>query len=202
VFRFDRPNLDRLLGAYDGIDGDECRARKRGEYLLLGPPRYFTAPTASTRSAPSGLKLKDGHGPTKAYFAFSSLAAAFDLWDVEVGVPGYDNGEALDLTNQWLVTFRQFAPRYLHTLTEFKVTGFYDPVLFTELLAVKGVEGTGTIHFPDGSTLAFYCYIRMFEPTSLQEGTTPKCTITVKPTNADPTTGAEEAPVLVSVAGT
>lgn len=64
------------------------------------------------------------------------------------------------------------------------------------------VEQTITITFPDGSTLAFYGFMKSFEPDNLEEGTFPIATVAFVPTNADPTTGDEEAPVLTSVAGT
>ncbi len=177
----------------------------RGDLLPTCDADFFrvlyTAPVASTRTDPPGKRLKDGHGPDKAYFAFSD-DLTFNLFDIEVGVPGIDNGEAIDITTQWNDEWRQFAPRYLDTLTEFTVVGAYDPIFFDEIHDLRGNEGTGTTHFPDGSTLAYYCYCRMLEFDSLVEGTMPRCTLTVRPTNTDPVTGGEESPVLVEVSGT
>jgi hypothetical protein len=93
-------------------------------------------------------------------------------------------------------------PRRLKTLTEFEMTAAYDPSLFTAALALINVKTTVTVTFPDGSTLAFYGFLQKIEFSELVEGEQPECTITVVPTNQDPTTGAEEAAVLTSVAGT
>ena len=161
----------------------------------------YTAPTPGTRVAPPGLLLKDGHGPTKSTFAFSG-DLNWDLFDIEVGIPGFDAGEPIDITTQFNTTWRQFFLRTLFTLTPFDVTGGFDPSLLTQILAQKGVNGTGTIHFPDDSTYAFYCGVRQIQFEKLVEGTLPKVTVTIVPTNTDPTTGAEEGPVLASSAGT
>ncbi len=172
-----------------------------GLILILLGSVLGTAPAVITRVAPPGKLLKDGHGPTKATLAISA-DTNLNIWEVEVGLPGYDNGEALDITTQWNVDWRTFAPRFLNTLTEFTVVGLFDPALYTEVLALKGVETTFTIHIPDDSTLSFFAYVRMMEFEALVEGTPPRVTLTIKPTNTDPVTGAEEDPVLVSSAGT
>jgi hypothetical protein len=99
-------------------------------------------------------------------------------------------------------TYRTMGPRRLKTLTEFEMTAAYDPSLFTAALALINVKTTVTVTFPDGSTLAFYGFLQKIEFSELVEGEQPECTITVVPTNQDPTTGAEEAAVLTSVAGT
>ncbi len=162
---------------------------------------FYTAPTPAARVAPSGLKLQDGKGPTKATFTFSA-DTNWNLFDIEVGIPGFDAGEPVDTTTQFNNVWRTMFLRVLFTLTEFTVVGAFDPVLFTEVLAQKGVNGTGTINFPDGSTLAFYCGIRQMEFDAMVEGTMPRATLTIVPTNTDPVTFAEEGPVLTSVSGT
>jgi hypothetical protein len=162
---------------------------------------YFTAPVAAARVDPSGRKLQDGHGPTLATFTFSA-DTNWNLFDIEVGVPGFDAGEPVDTTTQFNDTWRTMFMRTLFTLTEFTVTGAYDPQFLTEVLAQKGVNGTGTINFPDGSTYAFFCGIRQLEFDAMVEGTMPRATLTIVPTNTDPSTGAEEGPVLTSVSGT
>lgn len=162
---------------------------------------YCTAPTTTARVAPPGRRLEDGKGPTKATLAFASDPNV-NLWEIEVGVPGFDNGDAIDTTTQWNSTWRTFAARVLFTLTEFTVVGAYDPSLLTEILALKGVEMAMTLHFPDDSTYDFFAFIRVMEFDALVEGTMPRATLTIQPTNTDPTTGGEESPVLTSSAGT
>lgn len=162
---------------------------------------FMTPPAVITRIAPPGRRLKDGHGPTKATLAISA-DTNLNIWEIEVGLPGYDNGEAIDTTTQWNTDWRTFAARYLNTMTEFQVVGAFDPSIYDEVLALKGVETTFTIHIPDDSTLSFFGYVRTMEFEKMVEGTMPKVTLGIKPTNTDPATGAEEDPVLVSSSGT
>ena len=177
----------------------------RGDLLPTCDADFFrvlyTPPTPSARVAPTGIRLKDGHGPHKALMTIAA-DTNINIWEIEVGLPGYDNGEAIDITTQWNDDFRTFWTRYLHTLTEFTVVGAFDPILYTEVLAIRGVVTTFTIQFTDLSTLAFYAYVRMMEFDAMVEGTMPRVTLTIKPTNADPTTAEEEAPVLTNVPGT
>lgn len=172
-----------------------------GPFDPLSHLTFGTAPTTTARVAPPGRKLEDGKGPTRATLAFASDPNV-NLWEIEVGVPGFDNGDAIDTTTQWNSTWRTFAARVLFTLTEFTVVGAYDPALLTEILALKGVEMAMTLHFPDDSTYDFFAFIRTMEFDAMTEGTMPRATLTIQPTNTDPATGAEEGPVLTSSAGT
>jgi hypothetical protein len=99
-------------------------------------------------------------------------------------------------------TYRTFAPRQLATLTEITITAAYDPILYTEILALINQEDTFTITFPDGSTVAFYGYIRSFDPQDCVEGTQPEATIVIQPTNWDPANNVEAGPAVAEVAGT
>jgi hypothetical protein len=58
-----------------------------------------------------------------------------------------------------------------------------------------------TVTFSDGSTLAFWGFLKSFEPSENTEGEQPEAEITIFPTNVD-NSGAEQVPVLTSVAGT
>ena len=58
-----------------------------------------------------------------------------------------------------------------------------------------------TVTFPDGSTWAFWGYMRVFEPDALTEGEMPTATVTITPTNED-ASHAERGPAISSVTGT
>jgi hypothetical protein len=124
------------------------------------------------------------------------------FWEVEVTPPGIDGGDPVDTTTMLNETWRTRAPRALYTLTNAQLTAAYDPEIYTNILALINVETAITVHFPDGSTVAFYGFLQTFTPAALVEGTQPRATIVIVPTNQDPTSGAEEAPVVTSVAGT
>ena len=142
--------------------------------------------------------MDDGYRTLVAFNADPDIS----FWEKTVTPPGLDGGDAVDTTTMHNDRWRGKGPRYLIEMTEFSMTAAYDPDIYNQILNLINVETTVTVHFPDGSTLAFYGYLRAFEPDSIEEGTQPEATITVVPTNQDPTTGSEEAPVLTSVAGT
>lgn len=155
-------------------------------------------PSPTARQTPAGIKLEDGHS------TIITLAADPDvsLWEKSVTPPGIDGGDAVEQTTMHNVTWRPMAPRRLKTLTEMTFTAAYDPDAYNQLVGLINVETTVTVRFPDGSTLAFYGYLKSFEPQELSEGEQPEANCSIVPTNADPVTGAEAGPVLTSAAGT
>ena len=161
--------------------------------IILG-----AAPTPTARVDPTGIKLDDGYR-TLVTFA---LDTNIEFWEKSVTPPGLDGGDEIDTTTMHNDDWRTNAPRALITMTPFSMTAAYDPTLYTAALNLINRETTVTVRYPDGSTLAFYGFLKTIEFSELVEGTQPECTLTVVPTNQDPTTGAEEPPVLAGVAGT
>ena len=158
----------------------------------------MAAPTPGTRLDPTGIKLDNGH---KTLVDFSADHDA-SVWEIGITPPGIDGGEAIDTTTQHNDEYFSMAPRTLKRMTPFSMTCAYDPVIYSTLVAIINVEQTITIHYPDTSKLAFYGFLQSAIPGELAEGVRPTMTLTVTPTNADPTTGAEEDPVLVNAPGT
>lgn len=158
----------------------------------------MAAPASTVRATPAGIKLDDGFS-TKIAFA---LDANVEFWEKTVKPPGLDGGDAIDTTNMHNVTYRTMAARALKTLTESTLTVFWDPQCYVSVLALVNAEGSITAHFPDGSKLDFYGFLRTFEPNEHTEGEPPEATISITPTNWDPANRVEAAPVLTSVAGT
>lgn len=158
----------------------------------------MAAPTASTRLDPTGIMLRDGYRTLVTFTADRDLS----VWEIGVTPPGLDGGDPIDTTTMHNDRWRSMSSRALITMTEFSMECAYDPVIYSQALNLINVETTITVRFPDGSTLAFYGFLKTIETNELREGEFPTCTLTVVPTNADPVTGAEENPVLVEVAGT
>jgi len=158
----------------------------------------MAAPTPSARVTPSGRKLFDG------YQSFITIALDTDIsfWEKTVKGPGMDGGDAIDQTTMHNLDWRTFFPRALITLTEMTITAAFDPAVFTQLMAVLNRPTTITRKYCDGSTLAFYGYVRMAEDGDHTEGEQPEMTITIQPTNYDHTNNVEADPVLTSVSGT
>lgn len=159
----------------------------------------MAAPTTTARATPAGIKMDDGFSTVIAF----SRDVDVSFWEKTVTPPGIDGGDAIETTTMHNDIWRTMAPRRLKTLTDASITVAYDPAVFTQILDnLINQEGSITIHFPDGSTLDFYGYLKTFEPGENTEGEQPEATITIVPTNQDPTTGSEEPPILTSVAGT
>lgn len=158
----------------------------------------MAAPAPTVRQSPSGIKLKDGF-PTKITFA---TKPAISLWEKTVTPPGIDGGDAIEQTTMHNTAWRTMAARQLKTLTESSFTAAYDPICFTDLLALINFETTITVTFPDGTTYAFFGYLRTFEPQEVSEGAQPEANCSITPTNFDPAGKVEAGPALASVAGT
>lgn len=158
----------------------------------------MAAPVATVRQTPAGIKLKDGF---RSLITFA-LDPDISFWEKTVTPPGIDGGDSIEQTTMHNVDWRTMAPRSLKTLTDSSTKVAYDPALYTQILSLINAETTVTVRFADGSTLAYYGYLKSFEPDEMSEGTQPEATINIVPTNFDPVNKVEAAPVLTSVAGT
>lgn len=155
-------------------------------------------PVATTRQSPVGIRLETGH-PTKVTFAADPDVS---LWEMATTPPGIDGGDPIDTTTFFNVTYRTQAPRRLKQMTETSFTAAYDPAVLTQVVALVNVETTITITFMDGSTWAAFGWLQTFEPQEATEDEMPTADCTIAFGNANPTTGAEDGPVVVSVANT
>lgn len=155
-------------------------------------------PTPAARVTPAGIPLKDGYKTT--------LTITFDtdisFWEVSVTPPGIDGGDGIDQTTMHNNRFRVMLNRALITLTEMQCSAAYDPAVYDQIISAVNVNTTLTVTFPDLSTLAFYGFLRVFQPDALVEGTQPRATVTIQPSNWDPTNKVENGPLLTSVSGT
>ncbi len=158
----------------------------------------MAAPTPTARVAPTGRKLKQGYRSTITFDRDTNV----NLFEKTTKPPGIDGGDPVDQTTMFNNDYRTMAPRELVTLTPITYKAAYDPVVITELLAMVNIEQTITETFPDGSTVAYYGYLRSVEFDELVEGTQPECTVTVVPTNYDFVNNVEAGPAVAEVAGT
>lgn len=150
--------------------------------------------TVTARVAPGGFRLDDGY---QALVAFAGNPNAV-FFEIEVGQPGFDGGDPINTTTQHNTTVRTFAPRSLVTATPFTIKAAYDPCLGQEVISqMANVPDAITIHYPDGSTQAFWGYLQKVEFDPMVEGTMPTATLTIVPTNFDPVNCVESLPVFV-----
>jgi hypothetical protein len=155
-------------------------------------------PTPAVRGTPDGLKLWDGFPTTVAMENLLTIP----FWEKTVTPPGIDGGEAIEQSTMHNVAWRTFRARSLKTLTPMTLTAANDPAVFTNIEAQCNIEQTFTVKLADGSTIAFYGYLQKFEPQSHEEGTQPEATITIVPTNRDPSDGSEAGPAIDETPGT
>jgi hypothetical protein len=158
----------------------------------------MTAPSATARTTPALIDLKEGRRTTYTFAADPDVS----LWEVEVTPFGADGGEPIDITTQHNVAYVTKAPQSLVELTDGTMRcGFAGEVL-SQILALVNVETTITCTHPDGSTDSAYGYLRSFKPSSYQKGKYPDAEVVIVITNYDNTAHVEAGPVTVAVAGT
>ena len=159
----------------------------------------MAAPATTASSTPAGIHLSDGYSTKIAFERDPDVS----FWEKTVAPPGLDGGDPIETTTMHNATFRTMRPRALYTLSEMTTTVAYDPNVYNNITDnLLNQEGSITIHFPDGSTLDFFGYLKAFEPSDHEEGSQPEATITIVPTNYVPTNNVEAGPVLTTVAGT
>ena len=155
-------------------------------------------PTTTTRSAPGGIRLEEGH-PIKVAFA-SDPDICFE--EVATTPPELDGGEPIDTTTAFRTVWRTKSPQTLVTLSPFQVRVAYDPLVYTQVRAIINVNNSITVRFPDGSTLDFWGYLQKFTPQETKEGNRPEATVVIVPTNWDSSNNVEAGPAYTDAAGT
>lgn len=158
----------------------------------------MAAPSATARATPSGVRMGDGYKTTITFAVDPNM----EYWEKSVKPPSLDGGDPIMTPSMHNDTWVTKHPRRLIDMGEVTVTCNWDPVMYVSALAILNVATTITVTFPNGATLAFYGYLQKFEPAELQDGEEPEATLTIMPTNADPTTCEEEAPVFTAGTGT
>lgn len=155
-------------------------------------------PTPTVAGTPAGKRINDGYQTLVTFNADTDIS----FWIISVTAPGLDGLAPIDGVTMHNVRWRQQFPRRLITLTEFSMTVGYDPIIYTDMLELMNVNTTITVHFPDGSSLAFYGFLHSFKPGALEDGKRPEATISVTPSNADPVDCSEQPPTYTAGTGT
>lgn len=156
----------------------------------------MAAPSATVRQDPAGIKLPDG------YRALITLEDDPDIsfWEKDVKPVGVDGGEPIPQTTMHNDTVETFYPQSLYRFTEATSRVAYDPAVITQIMTMVNRNQVITVRYRDGTTDAFWGYLKSFERDALQKGTQPEATITLVATNMDDS-AAEQVLVNVSVSG-
>ena len=158
----------------------------------------MAAPSTTAIASPTGKRLKRGY---KCVVMFSR-DSTIGLYVIEVKPPGIDNGEPINITTMNNSAYMTKAEQALQEITDGSIVFAYDPNIYNEALAALiGQNGSVTVHYPDGSTLDFWGYLRNIDPSNIVRDGMPTASGTLVVTNRD-TTDAEAGPVLTSVSGT
>ena len=158
----------------------------------------MAAPSATTRVAPNGVKLKNGFRALITFARDTNVA----MWEIAVTPRGLAGGDAIDTTTQHNTRRRTKAPQGLVEDQEASFTFAYDPKIKSEIEQLVNQETTITERFPDGSTDAYYGYLMSVEFDALEQGTMPTGTATIQPTAWDEANDVEADPTFVEVTGT
>jgi hypothetical protein len=160
----------------------------------------MAAPAATARLAPvTGSKpLLEGQG-TKITF---SLHPDLAIWETTHTPPGVDAGDAIDARNAHCATWAPQLPPALRKMGDVSGTCQYDPGVLPNIVSMTGVNQTITTTFRDGSTWAYFGWLKSFVPNETQSGQQPTAAYTIVPSNFDPVGYIEAGPTVVSVAGT
>lgn len=161
--------------------------------LILG-----AAPAPTVRGTPDGIMLENGFR-IKITLASNTTIS---FWEREVKPPGVDGGDAVDTSTQFNAAWKTKSPRTLKDMTNSTFKAGYDPDVYNDIVAQVNVRTTVTKTYPDGSTLAYFGYLKSFEFDELFDGVFPVANGEIVPTNYDPVSHTEQGPVLTSVSGT
>lgn len=157
------------------------------------------APDAANavRTTPGGLPLRDGFASIIGFAGDPDIG----LWEKASTPPGDDIGDAIDTTTFWNTIYRTKWPRTLIEVTDGSFTCAYDPLVRTQILAQIGVNQEISVMFNDGSTWAFWGFLKSFVPQEVSDGEQPEAAVEFVITNTDDTF-LEQGPVVDAVAGT
>ncbi len=156
------------------------------------------APAPSTRATPVGTKPKNGFSST---ISFATPYGDLEMWEKAVTPGGYDNGEPIDTSTMHNSSKRTKAPRALTEITNIMGRVAYDPQVITRINTICGLETTVTVHNFDGSTYAYFGYLKSWKPSASEEGKQPEADIEIVVTNVDPSSGSEFGPVYTKPSG-
>lgn len=159
----------------------------------------MAAPTPTTRVIPSGVLLEEGFKCLITFARKTNLA----IWEKSVKPTGIDGGDKIDTTTQHNVKSHTFAPRTLYTPTDGSIKCGYDAKAKDDIRkSLINQRDTITETYPDGSTYAYYGYLKSFEPDEMSGGTFPEATVVIVQTNYDHVNNVEAEAVLTEVVGT
>lgn len=158
----------------------------------------MAAPTPTARSTPGGTRLPKG---SPSYVTLA-LDPDIEFYEIAVTPPGYEADPLIEITDQHNEELRTYVPGDLARYTDATITANYDPLVHTRIPTVMNRNQAVTFWWPNGDSVVHYAVPRLLNFGPLQMNTKPELTLTISPTNTDPTDCTEEAPVYTAGSGT
>jgi hypothetical protein len=158
----------------------------------------MTAPVPASTPVPAGTQIPDGFSTLVTIGADTDIS----LWQREVTPPPLDGGEKIDQTTMHNEAVMTALFQSLYEVGDMTLVCGYDPRVIAQILAIKNVNTTITVTFPDSCQFAFFGAVRSFTPQNNVKGTKPLANVVISASNIDPVSGDEEEPVFKSAAGT
>jgi hypothetical protein len=166
--------------------------------ILVLAAMLWAAPAHTTRQTMPGKYVKDGHN-TRVAFA---LKANVNFEEVKLKPLGITTGEEINATGLLATFWRTKRPPDLKELTNIEGTCKYDPDVWTDILALAGIEGSITMWWPDNTSVDFYGFLKQFVPDENADKELPTAKFVIVPTNFDPVNAIEVGPVFNPAPGT
>jgi len=137
--------------------------------------------------------LTDGH-PTTVSFALNASAKFKEVSVTPPGISGRGPNNTTTMRNSVWTTQQ---PKNLKTMTDFSVTVQYDPILYSQGLAMINTIQAITVTFSDTSTIVFQGWLDGIQPNEHSEGSMPTMTLSVCVSNQT-AAGVETAPIIAA----
>lgn len=157
----------------------------------------MAAPTLNARGAVVGTRLDNGW---QALLAIGTNLT-IEIYEKQITPPAIDGGDPIMTDTMQNSVYVTKAPQCLQEWDDITVVCAYDPAVLSELQTLINFIDSYTIHYPDGTTLTLWAYLRRVESSPLQKGVQPELTLTIIITNWDPINCVEAGPVLVAGSG-
>ncbi len=155
----------------------------------------MTAPAPTARGTPAGSKPGDGFRIKITFLVNPTI----EFWEKSVTPMGWDGGEGVDTTTQFNTTYETMRAGHLMKATPAGARVTYDPlVMSAHIQALINVETTITETNPDGSTVAYFGYLKSFKPSAVERGKQPEADLEIQPTHYDPVAKVEAGPVYTA----
>lgn len=159
----------------------------------------MAAPATTARSTPTGIHLDEGFSTLIAF----ARDVTVSFWERIVKPLSLDGQDKIDVTTMHNTKYMTSRPGTLIEIGDTTSTVGWDPNVYNNIIDnLLLQEGSITVNLPDGSTIDFYGFLRLFDPGDMEKNAFPEASVEIVATNWDSVNSVEQGPVFTSVSGT